>query len=106
VGRAVVSSRLRHIRATPRPYYRLESAEDIRREEQAVKLDGWHSVSSIARMAWLQGAAWCALNFSPAGTGGVTGALWAVTGALVLRLTTLAPPGRARIARATGFPKA
>ena len=70
-----------------------------------MRLDGWHSVAGILRTALFQGAAWCALNFSPAGTGGVTGALWAVAGALLLRLTTLAAPGSALIARVTGFPK-
>jgi hypothetical protein len=71
-----------------------------------VKLDGWHNVARIARTALFQGTAWCALNFSPAGTGGVTGALWAVAGGFVLRLTTFAAPGSALIARVTGLPRA
>lgn len=71
-----------------------------------MKFDSWHSAARIARMAWLQGVAWCVLNCSPAGTGGLTGVLWAVTGALLLRLTTSAAPGSALLARVTGLPKA
>ena len=71
-----------------------------------MRLDGWHNAAGIARMAWFRGAAWCALNLSPAVAGGVTAALWAATGTLLLRLTTLAAPGNAVVARMTGLPKA